>query len=1774
MATLILNPTNNFNSNSAANNGGGGYVAAGGAVNDTGSTYFSNASTAGNGGAVYLEIPAAGQTTPMYTGTSNTYNNNQASAGDGGAIFDATAPPYSFPPVAPTNYPNLVMAASNSFQYNTALVAYTGPAPSLTGTPSIAESASISTGNTVLNNYDINYRANPVTVTKVNNTNGTIAPGGTFNYTVTITNNGNQATSNPFTLTDPLPQYLTLTGTPTSPAGTVTNNGTNTALNLSIAGSILPGNSTTVTIPVTVDPSAPVGTALTANTATVDPGNNNQTAQGTDPNPPLIADPALIVTKTNDTTGPIPPGSNFNYTITIQNTGNVATDNPFTITDTLPPNVALNTAGTITSTAGGVTSSQTGATLDLSIAGSIPPGGTATVMIPATAETSAPVGSLAANTATVDPGAGGQPTPVTEVTPPVIAIPVLTVIKTNDAPATVAPGSTFNYIVTITNTGGLPTSNPFTLTDPLPQYLTFVGPATSPTLGAITNSGTNTSLNLSIVGRIAPNGGTATITIPVTVDANAPMGQLSQNIATVNPGSGGNPAEGTDPSPPIVADPTITVTKTNSVVGPIPPGTNYSYTITIQNTGNVATANPFTIADNLPPNVALNPVGTITSTAGTVTNTGSNTALNLSIAGSIPAGQTATVTIPVTASTAAPAGTLQPNTATVDPGDGGQPTPGTELTPPVIALPVITVTKTNDAPAIVAPGDTFNYTITITNTGGFPTSNPFSITDTLPQYLTFNGTATSSVGVVTNNGSHTALNLSIAGSIAPNQTATVTIPVTVATNAPAGQLTQNAATVNPGNSGNPETGTDPNPPVIAVPGTPALSVTKTNNTTAPIPPGTSYNYTITIQNTGSVATANPITITDTLPANVTLTGTPTSSDGSTVTNSGTNTALNLSVATSLPANSGSITITLPVTASTSAPTGPLPANAATVDPGGGGTPTTGTEVTPPVIAVPVITVTKVNSTTGPIAPGAMFNYIVTIQNTGAMATENPYTLTDTLPANVTLTGTPTSSDGSTVTNSGTNTALNLAIAGSIPAGGGPISITLPVTIGTSAPAGALLPNAATVSPGNGGQPATGTESNPPIIASPSNLTVTKTNNTTAPITPGDSFDYIISITNTSSVATANPITITDTLPQYVTLTGTPTSSGGTVTNSGTNTNLNLSVATSIPAGVNITVVLPVTASTSAPTGSLTSNTVVVDPGGEIPPSTGIETNPPIIANPVLIVAKSNDTVSDIAPGDSFNYIITITNRGTIATANPITITDTLPQYVTLTGIPASAAGPVTNSGTNTDLNLSIATSIPAGGSITVVLPVTASTTAPTGPLTPNTAVADPGGGGQPGTGVETNPPTVSDPIIDVKKTNDTLDEIAPGESFNYVIDITNRGTLATANPITITDTLPQYVTLTGTPSSSDGSAVTNSGTSTDLNLSVATSIPAGNSISITLPVTVGTDAPSGPLAPNTVIVDPGGGGRPEMEIEFRPPIISAPVLEVEKTNDATEIIPPGTSFNYIITITNNGRGPTANPITITDTLPQYVSLTGTPLSSDGSTVTNSGTTTGLNLSVATSIPTGGVMTITLPVTVATDAPSGQLSANTVVADPGRGGIPETGIEPNPPMVGIPILVATKTSSDLSVNPGDSFYYTIQITNTGPVPTSNPFTITDTLPAHIRLTGIPASESGTLVNTGRDQNLVLSAKFAIEPGETVNIFIPVTVSRNAPTGKLQPNVAVIDPGNGGKNVEVIEQNPPIIHCPCPKPSRPSKPCPPKTKPCHCSCSKFCCCHCQCNSWIWC
>ncbi|GAA4843647.1 hypothetical protein GCM10023221_22280 [Luteimicrobium xylanilyticum] len=198
-----------------------------------------------------------------------------------------------------------------------------------------------------------------------------VTPGQTFSYTIEVTCSatGQGATGCVnFVLTDPLPQYIELAGTPTSniPGATPTYDEATNTLTVDVnqdLGSgttgMLSGRTLTVTIPVRLSPDAPAsidGTTLT-NTATVTADNAAHKDGTANVTPQVEQSLAAGTTKEITPTGAAArPGTTAGVTLTGTNSSNVPVDS-LTVQDPVDPTADPNPFDllAVTNPLGGVT---------------------------------------------------------------------------------------------------------------------------------------------------------------------------------------------------------------------------------------------------------------------------------------------------------------------------------------------------------------------------------------------------------------------------------------------------------------------------------------------------------------------------------------------------------------------------------------------------------------------------------------------------------------------------------------------------------------------------------------------------------------------------------------------------------------------------------------------------------------------------------------------------------------------------------------------------------------------------------------------------------------------------------------------------------------------------------------------------------------------------------------------------------------------------------------------------------------------------------------------------------------------------------------------------------------------------------------------------------------------------------------------------------------------------------------------------------------------------
>jgi uncharacterized repeat protein (TIGR01451 family) len=416
--------------------------------------------------------------------------------------------------------------------------------------------------------------------------------------------------------------------------------------------------------------------------------------------------PAVSITKSATPTTALTPGGTVTYTLNVANTGIVPASN-VAVLDNFPPGIA-SASWTCSGSCGAASGSATlgaGPMVNDTIA-ALGVGGTAIYTITATAADSGLPGAIA-NTATVDvpptpptPAVPGQPPPLNPVctdpsgavtgavmpcpaTVSVPSAPVVSIVKTADAAAAlgVDPGQPVQYTVTVTNTGTVPANN-VAVSDPMPGGIASMTWTCSDSAGGglcpASTSGAAASLSETIP--TLPVGAAVTYVINAVADSAPPGTIINTATATVPGGTCADgsampcPATVTDPSAPI-----LSIIKSASKSGPLPPTGKVVYTVTVANSGTVPAAG-VAVSDPIPDGITAMTWVCAGSGGAACPNASGSGAVNETIATLPPGGQVVYTLTATLAATSLPQLIVNSATANLPPGSvgaclNGQPMP-------------------------------------------------------------------------------------------------------------------------------------------------------------------------------------------------------------------------------------------------------------------------------------------------------------------------------------------------------------------------------------------------------------------------------------------------------------------------------------------------------------------------------------------------------------------------------------------------------------------------------------------------------------------------------------------------------------------------------------------------------------------------------------------------------------------------------------------------------------------------------------------------------------------------------------------------------------------------------------------------------------------------------------------------------------------------------------------------------------------------------------------
>lgn len=840
---------------------------------------------------------------------------------------------------------------------------------------------------------------------------------------------------------------------------------------------------------------------------------------------------------------------------------------------------------------------------------------------------------------------------------------------------------------------------------------------------------------------------------------------------------------------------------------PGPAGGIFTYTLRIDNNGPNA-ANSVTLADTLPPGSSFVDVattaGTCTPPAGGVINC---------VLGNIPFTAPVTSFVTVTIRVRLPTAGVWTNTATA-----GSATSDPNTSNNVNSIQGTTAVAASDlalaavpSAATVTAGQAFSYALTSTNNGpdALPEDASQTISFTVPTGTSITGVPTGSgwscvpasgyplssgnivctrPGALGVGASAAVLTIPAVSNIAGTVTAAFAVAATKADASvmPDGDLANNTTTVNvTSNSGS------------------DVSILKTASPTT-VAQNSNVTYTLTPRLNGGEqpgAGGGLITVTDTLGAGLGFV----SASGS-----GWNCGNVAQVVTCTrvgPYTGGNFTNMPAIT---------VVATAVSL----GSLSNTGTIAIPETDPVPANNTSSINivssndadlrmtkaASVNPVVPNQDFNYTLTVRDLGPLAVLAGQTMsvTDTLPANISLTALPTGS-GWTCSHNG---------AGGFPIAG-PVTITCnragPLSVNANAPAitvparvtvaGAVLNNACVALTGTGPVDSNATNDCNGVTvtatATQADLHVISKTATPATVNAGENLTYVITVENLGPDAATN-VTVTDTLASLVNTGGFQSvvaSQGSctpnTVTN-GTSQNLSCNLGTlNAAATATVTVVVRPSIATSG-NRSNTASIRSPDIGDPVLSNNSASVTSAVTAIADIAVSKTATPLS-VPAGAPLTFVATVRNNGP-STAQTVSMSDTLPAnaaFIAVTGVAGGGSCTTVPVAGAVGGNLVCGwASIASGSQVTVTYQVRPLSSAVGSNVVNNVAATTATAESTLANNSATTSTPVTAPQLDILINKvDSVDPVDLGQSTVYTITINNSGPSYGTN-VVMTDIFP------------------------------------------------------------------------------------------------------------------------------------------------------------------------------------------------------------------------------------------------------------------------------------------------------------------------------------------------------------------------------------------------
>lgn len=1484
--------------------------------------------------------------------------------------------------------------------------------------------------------------------------------GNTVTYRLEISNSGNIGATT--TVTDNIPSGSTFV------PGSVTVNGTTVGGANPVSGfpvgTIAVGATTVVTFQVLVNslPSPPqLVDQANANYTFQPPDGSGRTISGSAasnvltlpvqlPNVSVVKSTSLLNATVGDT---------ITYSSVVTNNGVAAVTNVI-LTDPIPTGTTF-VAGSVT--VGGVSRPSASPSTGITV-GTLAPGASATVVFQVTV-TSVPSPPQLLNRSSASYSSGNfTGISLSNTTTTAVFQPVINVEKSaNRSAATL--GSIITYSVNVSNNGNIAAQ--VILRDNVPTGSAFV--PGSVTVGGVPQP---SALPLAGIALGAINPGSAVLVTFQTEVTSLPSPPFLVNQAATSYTfqlPDGRIISGASQSQAVtvtVSAPDVDVTKTanlnsatiNDVV---------TYTISVVNSGidpitNVILSDPI-------PSGATFVTGSVIVNGTLISSANPESGISL---GTLAPQATANITFQVRVVSLPNPATLSNRAVVAFRSGSFSGSSASEVITTPVYIPIIAVNKS--ATRLNATvGDTFTYTMEVSNSGNIATS--VTLNDIVPTGAVFE-TNSVIVGGTPTPGVSPATGIPI-GLVQPGATVLVSFVATI-TSIPQTQRLVNQAQAGYTYSlqdGRQAAGTVPSNVVTITVSAPNVSIVKAVSPVRPAVVGDTLVYSVVITNNG-ISNINNIVLSDVIASNTSFI------PGSVIVNGvlqpSANPSSGIPIGTLAP--SATATVTFEVNVTMAVPT--QINNQSTVGfTSGTFSATSSSNITVTPVTQPQISLVK-GANTSNATVGDSIVYTIDVSNAGNLP--GNVTLFDTIPAGTTFIENTVNVGGSP--QPGSTPTTGIAVGSVAP--GATVRVTFEVVI-TSLPTPQQISNQGnatyTFTTEDGRQLTGSAVSN--IVTFPvsaPNVAVNKSTPSTVAAV-GDTVTYTITVQN-NGIETVNNVVFSDPIPAGTSfVTGSVTVNGAPLPNANPSSGFSLGslvasggatiqfsiVVNSIPNPATLSNQASVNFTSGAFSGTALSNVVTIP-----------------VSQPIINVAKSaNDDLASV--GQSITYTLVVSNTGNYAAQ--VTLTDNIPvgtslvpNSVLINNFPVAGADP--------SLGIPIGVVQP-GSPVTVLFSVVIETLPPTQQLSNQGSAAfaftlsD---------GRTLNGSSVSNTVvIPVSAPNLTVVKSSPstavsiGDIITYTTVITNTGIDAVTN-VVFTDPLPTGTTFIAGSVTVDGAPRPGTGPSSGVAIGT---IPQGSSVNVSFNVTV-TSLPSPNLLNNQSTVSFTSGtfsGTSLSNIVSIP--VYQPILAAVKSADRINST-VGDTVAYTIVINNTGNFGAS--LVLTDTIPAGTSFVPNSVIVNGSPVPGVDPSTGIPIGtiVTTATVTFSVVIDTLPasqqitnqasVTYSYTLPDGRtltgsLLSNTVT-------IP----------VSTPNVSVLKSTTTVAAAVGESVTYTVLVTNSG-IETINNVVFSDPIPA-----GSTFNSGSVTVNGAPRPTANPGTGFAlgsIAPGDSVTVTFAVTVT---------------------------------------------------------------------------